>query len=162
LSRCGLISKAHRLAQPTRVGHPVPDVAAPAAKVLRFGADPGASIDRGRTGARPTCYTRSGLRSRPLGRPWGAPQQNSILRAGRFSLEPSCPYSTFCTTRPASPRASRASCSTRALSERAHVPSPHQHRSVPSYLYRGERERSRSRGLRPRLATDFQPFDPSC
>jgi hypothetical protein len=43
-SRCSVISKALRLARSTRVGHPVPDVAAPTAKVFRIGADPGASI----------------------------------------------------------------------------------------------------------------------
>ena len=37
-------SKARRLARPTRVGHPLPDVAAPTAKVFHIGADPGASI----------------------------------------------------------------------------------------------------------------------
>ena len=35
----------------TRVGHPVPDVAAPAAKVFRIGADPGAWIDPDRNGS---------------------------------------------------------------------------------------------------------------
>ena len=51
LSRCGVTSKAPRLARPTRVGHPVPEVAAPAAKVFRIGADPGAGIDRARNGS---------------------------------------------------------------------------------------------------------------
>jgi hypothetical protein len=43
-SCCSVSSKARRLARPTRVGHPVPDSAAPTAKVFRIGADPGASI----------------------------------------------------------------------------------------------------------------------
>jgi hypothetical protein len=51
LSRCGVISTAHRSARPTRCGHPIPDVAAPTAKVFRIGADPGASIDGLRNGS---------------------------------------------------------------------------------------------------------------
>ena len=46
-----MISKARRLARPTRVGRPVPDVAGPTAKVFRIGADPGASIDGLRNGS---------------------------------------------------------------------------------------------------------------
>jgi hypothetical protein len=44
LLRCGVISKARRSARSARVGHPVSDVAAPAAKVLRISADLGASM----------------------------------------------------------------------------------------------------------------------
>jgi hypothetical protein len=44
LLSCGASSKARRLALPTRVGHPVRDVAAPTAKVFRIRADPGALI----------------------------------------------------------------------------------------------------------------------
>jgi hypothetical protein len=44
LLRCGVSRKARRFARRTRVRHPLPDVAAPAAKVFRIGADPGASI----------------------------------------------------------------------------------------------------------------------
>ena len=51
LLRCGVSWNARRLARLTRVGHPVPDVAAPAAKVFRIGADPGAWIDRDRNGS---------------------------------------------------------------------------------------------------------------
>ena len=51
LLRCGVSRYARRLARMTRVGHPVPDVAAPAAKVFRIGADPGAWIDPDRNGS---------------------------------------------------------------------------------------------------------------
>ncbi len=51
LSRCGLSWNTRRLARITRVGHPVPDVAAPAAKVFRIGADPGARFGRDRNGS---------------------------------------------------------------------------------------------------------------
>ena len=51
LLRCGVSWNTRRLARTTRVGHPVPDVAAPAAKVFRIGADPGAWIDRDQNGS---------------------------------------------------------------------------------------------------------------
>jgi hypothetical protein len=51
LLRFGVSWNARRLTRLTRVGHPVPDVAAPAAKVFRIGADPGAWIDRDRNGS---------------------------------------------------------------------------------------------------------------
>jgi hypothetical protein len=65
LLRFGVSWNTLRLARMTRVGHPVPDVAAPAAKVFRIGADPGAELEFTEiaTGARPSCDTRPGLRS---------------------------------------------------------------------------------------------------
>jgi hypothetical protein len=51
LLRCGVSWNTRRLARMTRVRHPVPDVAAPAAKVFRISADPGAWIDRDRNGS---------------------------------------------------------------------------------------------------------------
>src|SRR6202167_5657168 len=51
LLRCGASWNTRGLARLTRVGHPVPDVAAPAAKVFRIGADPGAWIDPDRNGS---------------------------------------------------------------------------------------------------------------
>jgi hypothetical protein len=50
LSRSGVSWNTRGLARTTRVRHPVPDFAAPAAKVFRIGADPGASIDNHRNG----------------------------------------------------------------------------------------------------------------
>jgi hypothetical protein len=51
LSRCGVSWNTRRVARMMRVGHPVPDVAGPTAKVFRIGADPGAWIDRDRNGS---------------------------------------------------------------------------------------------------------------
>src|ERR1700735_5291330 len=45
LLRCGVSWNTRRLAALTRVRHAVRDFAAPAAKVFRIGADPGAEID---------------------------------------------------------------------------------------------------------------------
>ncbi len=111
-SRCSVISKALRLARPTRVGHPVPDVAAPAAKVFRIGADPGASIDNHLNGRQAELrhsawapVAAPGFRPR---RTRVAPQQRLILRPGRSSVGPSCLHATSCTARPAkSPTVSR-------------------------------------------------------
>jgi hypothetical protein len=91
LLRCGVSWNKRRLARMTRVGHPVPDVAAPAAKVFRIGADPGAELGLTEiaTGARPSCDTRPGLRSRPLRR-----------RSGLASAEPYPPPRPFFSLRP--------------------------------------------------------------
>jgi hypothetical protein len=72
---------------------------------------------RHRNGARPSCNTRPGLPTRPWVGARSAPQQSPILRPGRSSLGPSCLHTTSCTTRPAIPRPSHASCSRRDISE---------------------------------------------
>jgi hypothetical protein len=85
------------------VGRPVPDVAAPTAKVFRIGADPGAELRLTEiaTGARPSCDTRPGLRSRPLGRRSGCPSTEPYSPPRPFfSLRPSCLHPTSYTARP--------------------------------------------------------------
>ncbi len=109
------------------------------------------------TGARPSCDTRPGLRSRPLGRRSGCSSAEPYPPPRPFfSLRPSCLSPNLlhratgqqpdCLTPPATcDRAQRGSAHRDrrvpppAWRIRAHrAPGKaHQHRSVPAYLYRG-------------------------
>ncbi len=120
--------------------HPVADVAAPAAKVFRIGADPGAELRSTeiRTGARPSCDTRPGLRSRPLSR-----------RSGCSSAEPYPPfrplligavvlaYNFLHHATGHSSTVSRLLQHARCIRAHPTCREAHQPRSVPSLLYRG-------------------------
>jgi hypothetical protein len=121
LWRCGLRWNRSRSAAMGPWGHPVPDVAAPAAKVFRIGANPGAWIhwEPKHSGARPSFDTRPGLRSWPLGR-----------RSGCSSAEPYPPPRPFFI--PAAILPSRATFSAHRASPRCHVG-----RSVPSFSIGG-------------------------
>ena len=138
LSRCGVISKARRLAQPT-----VSDILSRMSRLLPrrfFALVPIPELQFAKAEREPGRAATLGLGS-GLG-PWvgarGAPQQSPILRPGRSSLEPSCFHATFCTTRPAIPRPPRASSNRRDLFERGPTcrQAP-QCRSVPSHLHGG-------------------------
>jgi hypothetical protein len=61
------------------------------------------------TGARPSCYTRPRLRSRPLSQRWGCSSAEPYPPPRPyFSLKPACSdfHATSCTARPASPTVS--------------------------------------------------------
>ena len=138
LLRCGVISKARRLARPTRVEHPVPDVADPAAKVFRIGADPGASIDNVATGARPSCDTRPGLRSRPLGLCSGCssaepypPPRPLLIGDRRVFTHPLAPRDRPFLEGLAPPQQARR------IRARPTCRKSHQRCSVPTFLYSG-------------------------
>ena len=73
----------------TRVGHAVPDVAAPAAKVFRISADPGAAIDRDRNGSQAELRHSAWA---PVSAPGG--------RSGCSSAEPYPPPRPFFSLRP--------------------------------------------------------------
>jgi hypothetical protein len=114
-SCCSVSSKARRLARPTRVGHPVPDVAAPPAKVFRISADPGASIATSRRSQAEVQHSAWA----PVSAPGSAP---GLLLSRALSSAQAAPRwgrrahaQPF--TRPAIPRHSRASCNWHIISK---------------------------------------------
>jgi hypothetical protein len=157
LSRRGVTWNTRGLARTTRVRHPVPDFAAPAAKVFRIGADPGAWIVRDRNGSQAELRHSAWAPVSAPGSALGLLLSRALSSAQAvLQSEAVVPF-----TQPLAPRdwptarLSRASRNRRSRSARIRTPRPatpsagvtypsasrtrkaHQHRSVPTYLYRG-------------------------
>ena len=152
------------------MGHPVPDVAAPAAKVFRIGADPGAGIDRDRNGSQaelrhsawaPVSAPGSALGlllSRALSSAQAVLQSEAVVP----STQPLAPRDrpTARLSRASRNRRSRFSEDPRTetgeffrrrdVSEHAaHAAKPKSDRSVPTYLYRGNGNGPAARSIEP-------------